>query len=145
MPCKFLAGIVLVSLVALAGLGGRDTEADALEGTWLPEKIELGGKEFPEEVRKTVKLVIVEDRFTVTIGKQVDKGTIRHNEKANPKEMDITGIDGPNSGKTFLAIYEVNGDTLKVCYDLNNLGRPREFKTKEGTKLFLTVYKRAKK
>jgi hypothetical protein len=43
-----------------------------------------------------------------------------------------------------LAIYEIDGDTLKVCYDLGGKNRPTEFKTKEGTALFLATYKREK-
>ena len=59
--------------------------------------------------------------------------------------MDITGTEGPNKGKTFQAIYELDGDTLKVCYDLSGKGRPTEFKTAEGTQLFLVIYTREKK
>jgi hypothetical protein len=35
-----------------------------------------------------------------------------------------------------------DGDTLRVCYDLSGKSRPTEFKTKEGTRLFLVTYKR---
>jgi len=55
--------------------------------------------------------------------------------------MDITGTEGPNKGKTILAIYERDGDTLRVCYDLSGKSRPSEFKTTEGTRLFLVEYK----
>jgi uncharacterized protein (TIGR03067 family) len=58
--------------------------------------------------------------------------------------MDITGTDGPNKGKTILAIYERDGDTLRVCYDLSGKSRPTEFKTETGTQLFLVTYKREK-
>jgi uncharacterized protein (TIGR03067 family) len=58
--------------------------------------------------------------------------------------MTITGTDGPNKGKTFLAIYERDGDTLKVCYDLSGKAHPTEFKTAQGTQLFLVTYKREK-
>ena len=117
---------------------------DAIQGTWLPSAAELGGKAFPEEVRKTIKLVVTEAKYTVTVGKQVDQGTVKLNPRAKPKTLDITGTDGPNKGKTILAIYERDGDTLRVCYDLSGKGRPREFKTTEGTQLFLVTYKREK-
>jgi uncharacterized protein (TIGR03067 family) len=117
---------------------------DTLEGTWLPSAAELAGKLFPDEVRKTMKLVVKDDKYTVTVGKAVDKGTLKLNPKAKPKEMDIIGTDGPNKGKTILAIYERDGDTLRICYDLSGKGRPKELKTKEGTQLFLVTYKRQK-
>ena len=58
--------------------------------------------------------------------------------------MDIISTEGPNKGKTFLAIYELDGDTLKVCYDLTGKSRPTEFKTQKGVLHFLVTYQRAK-
>jgi uncharacterized protein (TIGR03067 family) len=121
-----------------------DAKDDALQGTWLPSTAELGGKPFPDEVRKTIKLVVKDDKYTVTVGKEVDQGTVKLNPTAKPKEIDSIGTDGPNKGKTILAIYERDGDTLKVCYDLSGKTRPTEFKTKEDTALFLVTYKREK-
>ena len=99
---------------------------------------------FPDEVRKTIKLVVKDDKYTVTVGKQVDQGTVKLMPSATPKAMDITGTDGPNKGKTILAIYERKGDTLRICYDLSGKKRPTEFKTEAGTQLFLVEYKRQK-
>ena len=42
------------------------------------------------------------------------------------------------------AIYELNGDTLRICYDLSGSKRPTEFKTAAGTKLYLVTYNRKK-
>jgi uncharacterized protein (TIGR03067 family) len=81
----------------------------------------------------------------VTVGEKADKGTVKRNSAAKPKELDITGSEGPNKGKSILAIYELDGDTLRVCYDLGGKNRPTDFTTKEGTLRFLVTYKRAKK
>jgi uncharacterized protein (TIGR03067 family) len=118
--------------------------ARALEGTWLPSEAELAGQKYPESILKTMKLVVKDDKYTVTVGEATDKGECKLNPSAKPKEMDIIGTDGPNKGKTYMTIYELDGDTLKVCYDLSGKGRPTEFKTKEATKLFLVTYKREK-
>lgn len=117
---------------------------DTNQGTWVPASAELAGMMFPDEIRKSIKLVIKGDKYTATVGKMIDQGTVKLNPSAKPKEMDITGTEGPNKGKTFLAIYERDGDTLRVCYDLGGKERPKEFKTKEGTQLFLVTYKRDK-
>jgi uncharacterized protein (TIGR03067 family) len=71
-----------------------------------------------------------------------DKGTYKVDTTTKPKSMTIVGTDGPNKGKTFPCIYEVKGDSLKICYDLSGTRRPEEFKTTEGTKLYLVTYKR---
>lgn len=143
---QFKARIV-VTLVLSFSLGVRSDHAkdgDSLEGVWLPSTAELAGRKFPDEVRKTIKLVVKNNKYTVTVGKTVDQGTVKLNPTAKPKELDITGTDGPNKGKTILAIYALDGDTLRVCYDLSGKRRPTEFKTNEGTQLFLVTYKREK-
>jgi uncharacterized protein (TIGR03067 family) len=128
--------------------GGRcdDAEKDgkALEGTWVPLSAELGGRKFPDEVLKTMKLVMAGEKYTVTVGAQTDQGTVKLDAAQNPKAMDIKGTEGPNKGKNFPAIYELKGDTLRVCYDLSGNKRPAEFKTKEDTQLFLVTYRREK-
>jgi uncharacterized protein (TIGR03067 family) len=141
---KSFALLALLLSFALAAAHGDGKDGDTNDGTWLPSEAELAGKKLPDEIRKTIKLVIEGDKYTVTVGKEVDKGTVKRNASAKPKEMDITGTEGPNKGKTFLAIYERDGDTLRICYDLSGKGRPTEFKTKEGTPLFLVTYKRKK-
>jgi len=135
-----LAKTLLAVAVALS-LAGDPKNAISIEGTWTPEKAELGGKPFPSEVRKTMKLVVKGDEYTVSVGEVVDRGTLKLDPKAKPRTIDITSTEGPNKGTTFLAIYERDGDTLRVCYDLSGKDRPTKFETKEGTQLFLVTYK----
>ncbi len=139
----FVVLVVVLSLCLVAS-GGDAKDGDTVQGTWVPSTAELGGKRFPDKVLKTIKLVVKDDKYTVTVGKAIDEGTVKLNPKAKPKEMNIIGTNGPNKGKTILAIYERDGDTLRICYDLSGKGRPSEFKTKEGTQLFLVTYKREK-
>lgn len=123
---------------------GGDARDDTLQGTWLPSSAEFGGQAFPDEARKSIQLVVKDDTYTVTVGKVVDRGTIKRMPSASPKAMDIIGTDGPNKGKTVLAIYERKGDTLRVCYDISGKKRPTEFKTEAGGQLFLVEYKKQK-
>ena len=138
----FVAFALVLSFSSAAW--GDDAKDDSLQGTWLPSSAELGGRVFPDEVRKNIKLVVQGDKYTVTVGKEIDQGTVKLNPAAKPKEMDITGTEGPNKGRTIKAIYERDGDTLRVCYDLSGKSRPKDFKTGEGTQLFLVTYKREK-
>ena len=136
----FLAFALIVACSSAAW--GADARDDTIEGTWLPSEAELGGRKFPDEVRKSTRLVIKGDQYTVTVGTQPDRGTCKLDPSAKPKAMDITGTEGPNKGRTILAIYERDGDTLRICYDLSGKSRPTEFGTKAGTRLFLVTYKR---
>jgi uncharacterized protein (TIGR03067 family) len=58
--------------------------------------------------------------------------------------MDIIGSEGPNKGKSILAIYELESDKLKICYDLTGKTRPKRFKTEAGTRQLLVTYQREK-
>jgi uncharacterized protein (TIGR03067 family) len=87
--------------------------------------------------------VVQDDRYTVTVGQATDLGTLKLNPSTSPKEMDITGTDGPNKGKRFLAIYRQDEDTLQICYDLSGANRPTEFTTQSGTQQFLVTYLRS--
>jgi uncharacterized protein (TIGR03067 family) len=104
----------------------------------------MAGRPFPEAVRKTIRLEVKGDQYKVTIGKAVDRGTTKLDPAAKPKALDIVGSDGPNKGKTILAIYERDGDKLKVCYELGGKGRPKEFKSTEKSMLFLVEYRLVK-
>ncbi len=141
---------IVLSMTLLLFLGcvalGDEAKEDAkiADGTWVPESAELAGIKFPDEVLKTMKLVLKGDEYTVTIGKRTDKGTVKRDPTKKPKTIDVIGTEGPNKGKTIPAIYELTKDTLKVCYDLSGKERPKTFETKADTQLFLVTYKREK-
>jgi uncharacterized protein (TIGR03067 family) len=141
---RVAATLTLGVLLTAPALADEKAEFKKLQGTWLPTAAEVGGQQWPEQLRKATKLVIADDQYTVTVGGQTDKGTLKLDLKAKPLAMDITGTDGPNKGKTFPAIYELSGDTLKICYALEGKDRPTKFETKPGAALFLVTYQRAK-
>jgi len=140
---KMIVLVLALSFSITARTGGAK-DIDNIQGAWLPTTAEIGGRAFPDEVRKSIRLVIKDDKYTVTLGQEPDRGNLKLNPAATPKEMDVIGTDGPNKGKTFPAIYEYDGDTLRICYDLSGKSRPTEFKSKEGTQQFLVTYKREK-
>lgn len=137
--------IFTLSLLALCSPAAWSADKDnaAIDGTWVPADAELAGKKFPDEVRKSIKLVVKGDQYIVTVGAERDEGTCKRDPSSKPRAIDITSTFGPNKGRTILAIYEHDGDTLRVCYDLTGKDRPKDFSTKKGTQLYLVTYKRA--
>jgi uncharacterized protein (TIGR03067 family) len=131
-----------VGFLVFTPLQNQKAEEDLkmIEGAWIPVVAELGGKPLPEEYLKDTKLVLTDGRYTY----MNDQGTYKLIPAEKLKAMDITGAEGPNQGKTLLAIYELTGDTLRICYDLEGKTRPSEFATKTGTQQLLVSYKRAK-
>jgi uncharacterized protein (TIGR03067 family) len=66
-----------------------------------------------------MKLVLKGETYLVDVGGQPDEGKCKRDPAKSPKTLDITSAKGANEGKTFLAIYELKVDELKVCYDLS--------------------------
>lgn len=115
-----------------------------LPGTWSPIKPKLAGQPFPEALLKSISLRIDGGQYEASVAGKPDKGTYTLDLASMPKGMSITGTEGPNKGKTFPCIYEIEGDTLRVCYDLSGEKRPAEFKTAADTKLYLVTYSRVR-
>ena len=133
---------VAASLSAFAAAPPDD--AKSVQGIWTPAKADLGGQPMAEAVRKSISLKLDNSKYEVFVGNKPDKGTYTLDSTSKPKSMTITGTEGPNHGRTFPAIYELKGDTLRICYDLSGAKRPTEFKSIAGTKLYLVTYNRKK-
>ena len=143
MRFAHLAAVSVILLAASATVWADD--AKSLQGTWKPAKAELGGQALPGPALQPITLKINGDKYEVSVGEQGnDKGTCKLDTHSKPKRMSINSTEGANKGKTFPAIYEIKGNTLKVCYDLSGSRYPAEFKTEKGTKLYLVVYERQK-
>ncbi len=123
---------------------GSVNDARAVQGSWKPVSAELAGQPMPEAVLKTISLKLADGKYEAMGGGHPDYGTYSLDAAVQPKGMTVTGTNGPNQGKTFPCIYELNGDTLRICYDLSGSKRPAEFKTVAGTKLYLVTYHRKK-
>lgn len=143
MTSKLLLLLLIVGWLSPAPSKDQDDQR-MIEGTWTLEAAELGGRKLPDEGLKGTSLIVTDGRYTYLNDHGIYKLVPAENPKA-PKAMDVSGTDGPNKGKTFLAIYEVAGDTLKICYDLEGKVRPSKFAPRAGTRQFLAIYKRAKK
>jgi uncharacterized protein (TIGR03067 family) len=143
-----IALVLTTSLTARAAEAAKDRKPSddqkALQGDWVPARAELSGKPMSDDVLKTISLKLIKNNYEVLVAGSPDNGTWSIDPDAKPKAMTVKGVKGPNAGKTFPAIYELDGETLRICYDLSGKARPKEFKTAEGTKLYLVTYKRKK-
>ncbi len=136
--------MVMTATAGELGGGGPTKAASALDGKWQAVEAELAGKKFPPQVAQSIQLTMDGDTYLVTTGEGEDRGTTRVTPDAKPSAIDITGTIGPNKGKTFLAIYKLDGEKLVICYDLTGKARPKEFKTEPKSMLFLVTYRKLK-
>src|SRR6185436_6331 len=117
-PAKFEstaeAGHYLVEyrrIAAKAPPKATDAAEDAKRqnGIWKPAGAMLGGVRLTREELKRITLTIKEGIYTVVKEgePQADTGTITLDTSMTPKRMTIQGAEGPNKGKTILAIYQM--------------------------------------
>jgi uncharacterized protein (TIGR03067 family) len=125
-------------LILCLGCSSKEAvgQSNKLNGTWVPVKQEIAGKELPKAAYEKQKLVIIDSNYIFT-AESVDKGTIRY---GNDDKMDIYGKEGVNAGKHFTAIYKLENEQLTICYNLAGDSYPDGFETKSKPTLFLSVF-----
>ena len=133
----FIAACLLLPIASAEDTYPRD-------GVWKPIAAVLAGTRLPDEALQAITLKVSGDSYEVTVeGEGPDKGTCTVDTTVTPHRMTIKSTDGPNKGKTFLAIYEMkDAESMRVCYDLSGKDFPTEFKATLGTRLYLVGYRR---
>jgi uncharacterized protein (TIGR03067 family) len=141
------------------GLKTRDKDLDLLKGTWDIDAMQWGRGSLPKDLMTGYKFVFDGNKLTwngaignmsragkiSAIGDAVYNCTFKIDSGQDPKQIEIT-MPFKKGEVTIRGIYEIKGDTLKVCYFGGDTGkRPTEFATKEGVNIGLIVLTRAKK
>jgi uncharacterized protein (TIGR03067 family) len=151
---RIALGVLLctLGLTATGGSGARaddkadvEKELEKFRGAWTFESVEAGGKEVSAAEFKGVTVTFAGDKYTVKKGDEViQAATLKLDPAKSPKAFDVTVAEGPNKGAVMPGIYEISGDTLKVCFDPEGKERPTQFKGASGSQT-LVVHKRVKK
>jgi uncharacterized protein (TIGR03067 family) len=137
---------LLLGLLLVAGAQGDPRkELAKLEGLWFAASATQDGKELPKEEVKKIALVVKGGSYTFTSGASIVKGKYKLDPSTRPKSIDAIRTSGDKKGMTLKGIYELEGDTFKVCLADPDKDRPKEFKAPEGSGCRLFVFKKATK
>lgn len=116
-------------------------DIDALQGHWDIVSLELDGHKFPAV---GAQIAIQRGRFiSLNMGAEYS-GTVAIDESASPKTFDLLFETGPEAGNRSLGIYELEGDTWKICLGLTGKPRPAKFVSAPGTGHALEILKRGR-
>lgn len=127
-----------IRIKSLSG-GAAGSDLPKLQGQWQAESLTRDGEVVPKSVLAGLRVRIEGNRFFIVGDADTSEGTFELLEGTSPKGMNVTTA----SGDTAPAIYELSGDTLKVCYTIDGGSRPTEFKSAAYSGRVLAVYRKA--
>jgi len=145
-----LLAMVVPPSAALSADEPAEKDLMLLQGRWDSVLVVHSGKEVkPENVKSVVRFVIKGDKvFYLDKDGNVPKvkptaHQIKLDSTTKPKQMDYIQTED-NKDKISKGIFDVKGDDLKICLDVEDKGRPKAFESKEGSGHRLLVLKRVK-
>ncbi len=127
------------------------TDQELIQGTWVFVGLTVGGKKEWNENAPPKSLTFADDKVRSLVvngdGKEAAfQSRFKLDASRKPKELDMTDLDGERKGKTTACVYEIDGDTLRLCHAARPGGdRPAALESKEGSTDYLWTLKRADK
>lgn len=115
------------------------------EGAWEFVDLEIDGATMPVEAMTGSRILMDGDRFRMESPEATYEGIFNIDVEKTPHHIDIEFIDGPEAGNYSFGIYELNGDTLKICLGLAGFSRPESFATSPNSGHALENLRRASK
>jgi len=139
MSRKYLCVVAIVSLAAGGPiLGGGEkvagvSELLSIQGIWQFVSYDIDGKPKPAEQLAKTTIAFIGDGWTLREGgKVLRRGTLQFDPSKKPADVDAVVTEGEGKGATMLGIYELKGDTMKLCFDPQGKERPTRFTAKAG-------------
>lgn len=116
-------------------------ELEKFQGAWMVTALEEDGVKQPESETKKLKVVFKGDKMVIGEEKDNEEFTFKIDPSKNPKAIDLVAGDGKQN---VIAIYEFDGETLRICGNDKSKDRPKTFGSKEGSGLGVLTLKKAK-
>jgi uncharacterized protein (TIGR03067 family) len=111
-------------------------------GEWQPIRAEFDGVEAPQMALEQMALTLRPAFYRIKFGGEMaDEGTVAAILKEAQLELTMTAMKGENRGRVVVAIAQVRGDRMRVCFGLNGVA-PSSFTTAPGSERYLVTYKR---
>jgi uncharacterized protein (TIGR03067 family) len=139
-----LTAVLLVAADKPADANKQDLEK--MQGDWGVASQVSDGKKVTDDEAQTLFRTVKGDTYTLCFyDKPIVKGTFTLDATAKPKTIDARPAGSAKDAPPLLGIYEIEGDTYRLCFAPAGKERPKDFACKAGSGHTLTVWKREKK
>jgi uncharacterized protein (TIGR03067 family) len=115
-----------------------------LNGAWTASEATRNGAKVSDDLVKSATVVFADGKYTASLGDITETGTFKIDRAKKPNTIDMKPSDGAKKGTTTPGIFELDGDTLKLCFALETNRQPSDFTSTADNKHFVVVYKRKK-
>jgi uncharacterized protein (TIGR03067 family) len=125
------------------GLDDKKPDAETIQGEWKLVSAKLMDKDLPDEIKKGFD----DKGFVLEKGKMKAPftGTYTMDATKSPKEIDLT-VEEPKDHKgTYLGVYELDGDKLKITFANSGEDRPTKLDPGKDDSWAVLVFERPKK
>jgi len=127
-----------------APVGDISGDLRKLQGIWRIVEAEYDGKKEPDEETHKYSWSFRNSEYTVLLnGKFAEAWDVKLGSNGLYKTIDSTGsVSKGFAARKVTGIYEISGNTLRICYDLTGNGRPDEFKAPAGSRRVSYLFQR---
>jgi uncharacterized protein (TIGR03067 family) len=137
-----------LALVVLMGTNDDDAsrnEYARLEGVWRFALVEVEGVKQRDAPFETNKLIVSKNgRYLILQGPRMTRGVIKLDPSKTPKHYDVTITNGPSKGLKASGVYEIDGDSYKLCLPFRGKERPAALVSTPGSGCLFYVFNREK-
>jgi uncharacterized protein (TIGR03067 family) len=145
-PMNLVAVFFLILLVGCAGFGSQLTSKSDLIGEWVCTSATVDGTALAADTVKLLRLTLTNARYTTTKGSEtLFDSTYRIDQIESPARIFMLGNEGDATGKEAHGIFELSGDTLRICYTMPGETAATSFESTVGSKAYLINWRRAPK
>ena len=136
----FIAAATTLSVQCAMADDKAENAIKALQGEWKIEKMLANGEVVPLE-KAEKRFLTIKGNEVIPSDNPKDVATIKIDPAQKPAHIDFTDT----TKETMLGIYELSGETLKLCMANPGEKRPTEFKAPKDSKVLYLVLKRERK
>jgi uncharacterized protein (TIGR03067 family) len=139
---------LILGTCLLVGCGATHAANPAQEtanwqGTWKMVSCIANGQTEPGDVQ----WIVDGDHYTISVDGQNHVDPYNFTLDPSKKQIDVFHHDTPKGtyGGSLKGIYELEGDSLKVCYDLTGQKYPKSFDASRSSRQVIYEFRRERK